>query len=111
MANPETMDINYYVLHTKTKTGSALDAVYTPDGKLVRSREEIKDFEPPKTVLASIEKSPYKDWTITKDVHLIKVNESGKTMDHYDLKMEKGREKKSVYFDKDGNMLQNKPKK
>ena len=106
--NVRNQEIIYYALHTKTTVGSTLDVLYTPDGKLVRSREEIKKFEPPSTILASLEKSNYKDWKIAKDVHIVKVYGAGSTKEHYDLKMEKGRQKKVVYFDKDGNMLMNK---
>jgi len=106
----QNQDILFYTLHTKTSTGSALDAVYKPDGKLVRSREEVKKFEPPQVILASLEKSNYKDWKITKDVHLVKVYEGKTAVDHYALKLEKGKQKKVVYFDKDGNMLMNKKK-
>jgi hypothetical protein len=108
--NVENTEIYYYSLHTQTTVGSELDAVYTPDGKLVRSREDVINFEPPQSILASLGKSAYKDWKITKDVHLIKVNEVGKIKEHYDLLMQKGKEKKSVYFDKEGNMLINKRK-
>lgn len=106
----KNQEILFYSLHTKTTNGSALDAVYTPDGKLVRSREEVKDFEPPQVILTSLEKSNYKDWTIAKDVHLVKVYEGKTSTDHYALKLEKGKQKKVVYFDKDGNMLMNKKK-
>lgn len=103
-------EIMFYTMHTKAKDGSNLDAVYTPDGKLVRSREEVKNFEPPKSVMDNLQKSEYKDWKIAKDVHVIKVYEGKTSKDHYDLKMEKGKQKKSLYFDKDGNMLMNKKK-
>ncbi len=106
--NVSNQEVYDYILHTKTTNGSTLDAVYTPDGKLIRSREEVKNFEPPQVILASLEKSQYKDWKIAKDVHLIKTYETGKSMEHYDLKLEKGNQKKSVYFDKSGKMLMNK---
>jgi hypothetical protein len=105
-----TQDINYYAVHTQTTTGSALEAVYTPDGKLVRSKEEVKNFEPPQAILASIQKSNYKDWTIAKDVLMIKVYQGGVPKEHYEFKMIKGKQKKSLYFDKDGNMMMNKRK-
>lgn len=105
-----TQDINYYAVHTQTSTGSALDAVYTPDGKLVRSRELVKNFQPPQTILASLQKSDYKDWTIAKDVHLVKVYQGGAAKEHYDLQMVNGKKKKTLYFDKDGNMMMNKRK-
>jgi hypothetical protein len=108
--NPNNMDINYYTIHTYKPNGSYLEAVYTPEGKLTRSREEIKNFVPPQPILASLQKSDYKDWTISKNVLLIKAVEGKATKEHYAFKLEKGKDKKTVYFDKDGNMLMNKPK-
>ena len=106
----QKQEINYYTLHTQTTDKSSLDAVYTPDGKLVRSREEVKNFEPPKAILDNLGKSNYKDWKITKDVHVIKVYEGKTSKDHYALSLQKGKQKKVVYFDKDGNMLMNRKK-
>jgi hypothetical protein len=108
--NPDKMDINYYTIHTYKSNGSYLEAVYTPDGKLQRSREEIKNFVPPQAIMASIAKSDYKDWKIDKNVLEIKAVEGKATKEHYAFKMEKGKQNKTVYFDKDGNMLMNKKK-
>lgn len=105
VANQEVYD---YIIHTKTSKGSELDAVYTPDGKLIRSREDVRNFVPPKAILASLQNSDYKNWKITKNVHVIKVNEGGKSKEHYQIQLQKGKDKKSVYFDKDGNMFMNK---
>lgn len=106
--NPDNMDINYYTIHTHKSNGSYLEAVYTPDGKLVRSREDVKNFVPSQAILAGLQKSEYKDWKITKDVYIVKTYEGGKSKEHYDLRLAKGNQKKTVYFDKDGNMLKNK---
>ena len=107
--NPDT-EIDYYTIHTHKSNGSYLEAVYTADGKLQRSREEIKNFVPPQPVMASLAKSDYKDWKIDKNVLVIKAVEGKATKEHYAFKLQKGRDKKTVYFDKDGNMLMNKPK-
>ncbi len=97
-----------YICHAKTSNGDQLDAVFLPDGKLIRSREEVKNFDPPKVVLAAIEKSPYKDWKITKDAAIIRTyDENDKSNSHYDIVLQKGREKKHMYFDDKGNILEN----
>jgi hypothetical protein len=106
--NVSNMDIYYYSLYTQTTTGSVLYALYTPAGKLVRSKEEIRNFEPPQVILSGLEKSNYKDWKIIKDVHIVKVDENGMHKELYDLKVEKGNHRKIVYFDKDGNILMHK---
>jgi hypothetical protein len=106
--NADRMEINYYTIHTHQSNGSYLEAVYTPDGKLVRSREEIKNFIPSKAILTSLQYSDYRDWKINKDVHIIKAYEGKTNKEHYAFKLEKGNQKKTVYFDKEGNLVENK---
>jgi hypothetical protein len=106
--NPDNMEINYYTIHTRKPNGSYLEAVYTPDGKLVRSREEVKNFVPPKSILTSLQESAYNDWTIDKDVLVIKAFENKANKEQYALKLVKGKDKKTVYFDKEGNMFMSK---
>lgn len=106
--NVDKMDVNYYTIHTYKSNGSYLEAVYTPEGKLVRSRETIKNFKPSRAILASLQKSEYKDWKITKNVYIIKAVEGKENKEHYAFKLEKGKQNKTVYFDKDGNMFMNK---
>ena len=106
--NPDKQEINYYTVHTHKSNGSYLEAVYTPDGALQRSREEIKNFIPSRQMLATLQKSEFKDWSIDKNVHIIRAYEGKITKEHYDFKMQKGKQKKNVYFDKDGNMVMNK---
>lgn len=103
----DNADIYYYTVHTRLTKGTEIDAVYTPEGKLIRSREKLEDFEPPKSILAGLEKGQYKDWKIEKDAHIIK-DKNNKIQEHYVLRLQKGNERKTVYFDKDGNMLTNK---
>lgn len=103
--NVDKMEIYHYFLHTQTSTGSTLYATYTPDGKLLQSLEEVRNFEPPRVILANLEKSSFKDWKITEDVHVVKVNEKGKAKEHYDFKVEKGNQMKTLYFDKAGKLV------
>lgn len=103
--NVDKMDIYHYLLHTQTSAGSTLYAVYTPDGKLLQSLEQVRNFEPPRVILANLQKSNFKDWKIIEDVHVVKVNEKGKAKEHYDFKVEKGNHTKTLYFDKAGNIV------
>jgi hypothetical protein len=102
--NVDKMDILYYMFRTHTSAGSELFAVYTLEGKLIRSSEEVRNIEPPRVILASFEKSNYRDWKIINDLHVVKVNERGRTKEHYDLKVEKGNHTKTLYFDKNGKI-------
>ncbi len=103
--NVDKMEIFHYSLHTTTSAGSTLFAVFTPDGKLLQSVEQVRNFEPPRTILTSLGKSNYRDWKIVADVHVVKVNQRGKAKEHYDFKVEKGNQTKTLYFDKNGNLV------
>lgn len=59
---------------------------------------EIKSDELPQPVRSVLASEAYKDWTIDKAYHL-------KTSNHYEVKLKKGTESKSVKFDKDGNVV------
>jgi hypothetical protein len=102
--NVKNMEIYTYALHTETTVGSSLDAVYTADGKLINSRELVKDFEPPRNILSALQNSKYKDWVIAKDFHIIKISNGSNEKEHYDFRLTKGNAKKTVYFDKYGDM-------
>ena len=102
------MNINYYTIHTYQSNGSYLEAVYSANGKLQRSREEIKNFTPNKAIMARLQNSEFKDWNLTGDVLLIKAIKGKTAKEHYSLQLQKGNQKRTVYFDKEGHMLKNK---
>ncbi|MBX2969870.1 MAG: hypothetical protein KF803_10910 [Cyclobacteriaceae bacterium] len=59
---------------------------------------EIKADELPQPVRSVLSSEAYKDWSIEKAYH-------HKTNNHYEVKLKKGTESKSVKFDKDGNVV------
>jgi hypothetical protein len=103
--NIENQDVYFYSIHTQTSSGSSLDAEYTPDGKLSRSREYVKNFVPSHDVLVALQNSEYKDWSIIKDFFLRKLALNGSEKERYTLVMKKGKEKKTILFDANGRML------
>jgi hypothetical protein len=113
IADPNTMDIYSYGLHCKTTTGSTLDALYSVDGKLINSREYIRNFKPSLDVMLALQNSQYKDWSIKKDSHLKKFSSqfvsSGSQKERYALVMENGREKKTILIDEKGHILADRP--
>ena len=59
---------------------------------------EIMTDELPEAVRTTLSTEEYKDWTIEKAYHI-------KTNNHYEVKLKKGSESKSIKFDKDGNVV------
>lgn len=106
LRNVNNQNIDAYSVHIKGKNGSALVAIYTPDGKLIRSKETLKGMATPPIILSSLAKSDYKDWKVSQENAIIKTY-SGTTNEHYAVRVEKGKQKKLLYFDKDGNMVSN----
>jgi hypothetical protein len=102
----KNQNVDAYSVHIKGKNGSALVAIYATDGKLIRSKETIKGMATPPIILASLAKSDYKDWKVSEENTVIKTY-SGTNNEHYAIKMEKGKQKKMLYFDKNGNIVSN----
>lgn len=104
-ADVDNIEVNYYAFHTSTSTGSSLSALYSPDGKLIRSREYLKNFCPAQNIVIALQNSDYKDWYITRNFHIIKVSSKGTEKDQCALILKKGKEKKVIYFDPNGGMI------
>lgn len=56
-----TQQLDAYSVHIKAENGSSLVAIYTPEGKLIRSREVLIGMTPPSAITASHAKSDYKN--------------------------------------------------
>jgi hypothetical protein len=94
-----------YALRVTVSNGSTLDAVYTPDGKMVKSREYVKNFRPELNIMQALRNTEYGDWDIKKNSHLIKGSSSGPEKERYAFVMQKGKEKKTIYFDENSRMI------
>jgi hypothetical protein len=103
--NLENMEVYSYSIRTNTTAGSSLDAVYTPDGKLISAREYLKNIKPSQNVLLALQNSEFKDWGMKKNFHLIKYSSKGIEKERYALVMIKGKDKKTVHLDANGAML------
>jgi hypothetical protein len=106
--NEEGVKPEQIYVELKTKNGNELDAVYTSDGKLIRSTENIKEALLPKVIIDSI-LNKYKGWSISDDKELV-TDYSGKIARHYTIKIVKDKKKKYIHFDEKGNTLINKKK-
>jgi hypothetical protein len=99
--------IDHYEITMNSSNGSTVDAVFESTGELIRYRTVTKNVPPPSVIMKAIINSPYKDWTIIKDTEIIK-DYQNKIAEHYAVKLEKGNQKKTLYYTMDGNLLTNK---
>jgi len=103
--NVLNLDIFNYTLSTRTSNGSSLDAVYSPDGKLITSREYLKNFKPDLHIMLALQGTAYKDWSLSKDYLVKRVSSNGSEKERITLVMQKGNSKKTVQFDNSGKMI------
>lgn len=99
--------INHYEVIMNTANGSRVDAVFESTGELIRYRTVTKNVPPPQSIMKAIAKGPYKDWSVLKDTEVIKDNQQ-KVAEHYAVTMEKGNQKKTLYYTLNGDVLTNK---
>jgi hypothetical protein len=105
ITNPNNLDIYSYGLHSTTTAGSTLDANYTADGKLINSREYIRNFKPSRNIMLALQNTEYRDWGIKRDYHLIKLSSTGSEKERYALIMIRGNKKQTVFLDSNGGIL------
>lgn len=99
--------IDHYEIHMKTKNGIDVFAVFESTGELVRYRTIDKNAAIPESIVAAIGKSQYKDWKIAKGTEVI-TDKQQNVVEHYAVKLEKGNQKKTVYYNIKGEVLTNK---
>ncbi len=107
--DPRLMNVYYYQLSTKTSNGSTLDANYLADGKLLNSKEYVKNFKPSLKIMLALQNTQYKDWGIKKDVGIIKRYYNGTEQEHYAFVMVKGNQKRTIRLNQNGEMLADLP--
>jgi hypothetical protein len=93
--------LNRYEVTMKTATGDELWAVYGADGVLVETREASKNTAVPQSVMESLSKSQYKDWTIIGDKEVIRYYHDANSTSaeqHYRLTVQKDNVKRSISF-------------
>ena len=101
----ENQDFDRYSMSARTNNGSTLDAYYTAEGKLINSRENLKNFRLERPILVTLQNSEYKDWSIRKTFHVIKASSKGIEKERYGLVMKKGKEKRTLLLDPNGVLL------
>lgn len=99
--------IDHYEVFMKTKDGTDVDAVFESTGELIRYKTVNKNAAVPLAIMNAIAKSPYKDWKVVKGVEKI-TNNQKKVVEHYTVKVEKGNQKKNLYYTLNGDLLTNK---
>jgi hypothetical protein len=99
--------IDHYEVFLKTADGSDVYAVFESTGELIRYKLINKKAPVPADIMKTIQKGPYKDWKVMGDVETVRSNQK-KVVEHFSVKLEKGNQRKTLYFTNKGEMLTNK---
>jgi hypothetical protein len=93
--------LDYYEVQLKGKNMHSV-AAYTPEGKLLNSREVLKNVVVPSAVSATLLKQ-YPGWTDRRDKEVIKNGK--KEVTHYIMHLKKGWKEERVVLDPQGNIV------
>ena len=96
--------INHYEIQFKGKDGSDIFAVFESTGELIKCKIINRNAVIPKQIITAISKSEYKDWNIVGDIMQIKSSQR-KVDEHYAVKIEKDKMKKTLYYSPAGTLL------
>ena len=96
--------IDHYEIHFKSKDGSNIFAVFESTGELIKCKIINKNAVIPKAIMLAVMNGEYKDWKIIGDVMQIKSNQK-KVDEHYAVKVEKDKMKKTLYYNPKGELL------
>ena len=105
LESSENIDFDRYSMHTRTNNGSTLDVYYTADGKLLSSRENLKNFRLERHILVSLQSAEYKDWSLNKTFRVIKGSSKGIEKERFGVVVKKGKEKRTILLDPNGLLL------
>lgn len=99
----ETGDFESYQLKIRGK-GRVIDVTYDKEGNMISSYEYLDDIPLPKHITKKIA-TAFPGWGITKSNYKLE-NYKGKVKtERYKAVLSKGKERKTVYLDKEGNIL------
>jgi hypothetical protein len=96
--------IDHYEIRFKANDGSDIFAVFESTGELIKCKIINKDAPVPQKIRTAISNSEYKDWKIVSDIMQIKSSQK-KLQEHYTVKVEKDKMKKTLYYSPEGTLL------
>jgi hypothetical protein len=107
LVEKDRMPIDHYEMLFKSKNGASVDAVFASTGDLISYREVNKSAGLPLDIVKEIQKSPYSKWNILSDSEVV-TDRQNKIVEHFKVRMENGKQKKTLNFTREGNLLLNK---
>lgn len=100
--NSDVERVREYRLAGHSKDTS-VEALYGKDGKLITGKLVVKNSPLPGAINRYLVTDTYKDWTMVSNKIFVKDFDAMST--EYEVKMKKGKEKQTLYFDSAGNQI------
>jgi hypothetical protein len=101
-----SVPVDMFEVYFKTNNGIDTYAVFDSSGNLVRYRTIDKDAALPVDILKAIEREGYKDWKVLDGTEIVK-DVKNNVDEHYTVRLQKGNQKKILYFTKEGKRVMN----
>lgn len=97
-----SIQLDHYQVTMKTSTGNNFEAIYTPTGELVETREISTNVSIPPDIMDKFSKSQYKDWAIVGNREIIRFyhdyNNNSSVEQHFRITVEKDKVRRSISF-------------
>ena len=88
-----------------SQSNGKIIAVYDNDGEIIKSYERFKDVALPPVVLSSIYKNDHHGWQLKKDIYQVFYQQGEDVKKIYKVQLRKGKLKKNLTIDADGNFI------
>lgn len=98
-------DVIMYTVRGIASNGSTLTVTYSHEGKLLNSREVLRNFTPTEPIINTLRNIEYKDWVLKRNVSIRKISSSGLMTERNYLRLEKGKNKKILCLDENGRFI------
>jgi hypothetical protein len=98
-------DIITYTIKGEASNGSTLYVIYSHEGKLLKSKEVLRNFTPAEPIINTLRNIEHKGWIVKKNVSIRKITNDGVMTERNYLRLEKGKNKKILCLDENGRRI------
>ena len=102
-----TDQVDHYTVMLKGKKGGYIYGLYNKDGDLQKMKILAKDFALPETISKAATSGNYDGYAIKSDKY-VKMVDKKSNREYVEVMVEKGGDKKKLYFDTEGNLIKKK---
>jgi hypothetical protein len=102
-----TDEVDHYTVMLKGKKGGYVYGLYNKDGDLQKMKVLANNFALPETISTAATSGNYEGYAIKSDKY-VKMVDKKSNREYVEVMVEKGDDKKKLYFDTKGNLIKEK---